>query len=189
MSTGSEYLRDLTQRFTDLKAFADRAVAQIPDEGLWVTLDPESNSIGILMRHLAGNMRSRWRDFLTTDGEKPDRHRDGEFEVPPEPSRAALLADWESAWTLLFSELGRLTPADLDRSVTARHEPMSVVSAVNRQFGHAAGHIGQIVLLAKHLQSGRWQTLSIPRGQSEAFNEKMRQKFQAPPAGERSPKA
>jgi hypothetical protein len=186
MSTGSEYLRDLTQRFTDLKTMADRAIAQVPEGALWATLDPESNSIGVLVRHLAGNMRSRWRDFLTTDGEKPDRHRDGEFQAPDDRSREALVADWESGWALLFAELARLTPADLDRTVTARHEPMSVVSAVNRQFGHAALHIGQIVLLAKHTRSDAWQTLSIPRGQSEAFNEKMRQKFQ--PSGERSSK-
>jgi hypothetical protein len=187
MSTGSEYLRDLTQRFTDLKTMADRAVAQVPDGALWATLDPESNSIGVLVRHLAGNMQSRWRDFLTSDGEKPDRQRDREFQAPDDQSRAAILADWESAWALLFSELGRLTAADLDRTVTARHEPMSVVSAVNRQFGHAAQHIGQIVLLAKHSRAGAWQTLSIARGQSEAFNEKMRQQFQ--PSAGRGPKA
>ena len=182
MSTGSEYLRDLTQRFADQKALADRAIAQVADEALWAALDPESNSIGVLMRHLAGNMRSRWRDFLTTDGEKPDRQRDREFEPPADRSRAALLADWESGWALLFSELSHLTPADLDRSVTARQEPMSVVSAVNRQYGHAALHIGQIILLAKHVQSGAWRTLSIARGQSEAFNETMRQKFQRSPS-------
>jgi hypothetical protein len=182
MSTGSEYLRDLTQRFADQKVLADRAIAQVADEALWAALDPESNSIGVLMRHLAGNMRSRWRDFLTTDGEKPDRHRDQEFESPADRSRASLLADWESGWALLFSELGRLTPADLDRSVTARHEPMSVVSAINRQYGHAAQHIGQIILLAKHIRSGAWRTLSIGRGQSEAFNEAMRQKFQRSPS-------
>jgi hypothetical protein len=181
MSTGSEYLHDVTQRFKDQKAFADRAIAQVGDDALWAALDPESNSIGVLMRHLAGNMRSRWRDFLTTDGEKPDRQRDREFEPPADRSRAALLAEWESGWALLFSELARLTPADLDRSVTARHEPMSVVSAVNRQYGHAAQHIGQIILLAKHIRSGAWQTLTIGRGQSEAFNDIMRQKFQRSP--------
>jgi hypothetical protein len=178
MSTGAEYLQDVAKRFAQHKELADRAIAQVPDDGLWVSLDPESNSIGVLVRHLAGNIRSRWRDFLTSDGEKPDRHRDQEFQAPNERSRASLLADWESAWALLFQELAKLTTADLEKSVTARHEPMSVVSAINRQFGHAAQHIGQIILLAKHLQTGAWRTLSIERGQSEAFNEMMRQKFQ-----------
>src|SRR5262249_5875783 len=98
MSTGSEYLKDAAQRFTDYKALADRAIAQLTDDALWFSLDPESNSVGLLMRHLAGNMRSRWRDFLTSDGEKPDRHRDTEFQAPSDPSRAAILADWESGW-------------------------------------------------------------------------------------------
>jgi hypothetical protein len=177
MSTGSEYLKDAAQRFTDYKSLADRAIAQLPDDALWVTLDPESNSVGLLMRHLAGNMRSRWRDFLTTDGEKPDRHRDAEFNAPSDTSRAAILADWESAWAQLFAELKSLQPADLDRTTTARHEPMTAVSAINRQLMHAALHIGQIIFLAKHLKTGAWKTLSIERGQSEAFNEMMRQKF------------
>ena len=161
MSTGSEYLRDASQRFTDYKALADKAIAQVSDEALWATLDPESNSIGVLMRHLAGNLRSRWRDFLTTDGEKPDRNRDGEFVTPADRSRAAILDDWESGWAVMFSELAGFEPTDLDRTVTARHEPMSVVSAVNRQLMHAALHIGQIIFLAKHLRSGTWQTLKI----------------------------
>lgn len=178
MSTGSEYLRDALQRFTDAKAGADRAIAQLPDDALWVRLDPESNSVGLLMRHLAGNMRSRWRDFLTTDGEKPDRHRDREFVEPADRSRAAILADWESGWAQLFSELTMLTPEDLDRTTRARHEPMSAVSAINRQLMHAALHIGQIVFLAKHFRTGSWKTLSIERGQSAAYNEIMRQKFE-----------
>lgn len=177
MSTGSEYLADLTRRFGDLKTMADRAIAQVPDDALWVPIDPESNSIGILIRHLAGNMRSRWRDFLTSDGEKPDRHRDREFEAPSDQSRAALLGEWESGWALLVAEMGRLTPADLERSVMVRYEPISVISAINRQYGHAAQHIGQIILLAKHIKADGWQTLTIPRGQSDALNEKMRQKF------------
>lgn len=178
MSTGSEYLRDALQRFTDAKAGADRAIAQLPDEALWVALDPESNSVGVLMRHLAGNMRSRWRDFLTTDGEKPDRHRDQEFVEPSDRSRAAILADWESGWAQLFSELKTIKPEDLERTTHARHEPMSALSAINRQLMHAALHIGQIVFLTKHLRTGSWKTLSIERGQSDAYNEIMRQKFQ-----------
>src|SRR5262249_33028835 len=124
------------------------------------------------------NMRSRWRDFLTSDGEKPDRHRDTEFQAPSDPSRAAILADWESGWAQLFAELKSLKPEDLDRTTTARHEPMSAISAINRQLMHAALHIGQIIFLAKHLKTGAWKTLSIERGQSDAFNEMMRQKFQ-----------
>lgn len=178
MSTGSEYLRDALQRFTDAKAGADRAIAQLPDAALWVALDPESNSVGVLMRHLAGNMRSRWRDFLTTDGEKPDRHRDQEFVEPADRSRAAILADWESGWAQLFSELKTIRPEDLERTTHARHEPMSAISAINRQLMHAALHIGQIVFLAKHLRTGSWKTLSIERGQSDAYNEIMRQKFE-----------
>jgi len=181
MSTGSEYLKDAFGRFSDYKGLADKAIAQLPDDALWVTLDPESNSVGLLMRHLAGNMRSRWRDFLTTDGEKADRHRDQEFVVPADRSRAAILADWESGWAQLFSELKSLRPEQLERTTTARHEPMSAVSAINRQLMHAALHIGQIIFLAKHLRTGAWKTLSIERGQSDAFNETMRQKFQGSP--------
>lgn len=178
MTIADEYLRDTRKRFTDLRTQAERAIAQISDEALFFTLDAESNSIAVLVRHLAGNMRSRWRDFLTTDGEKPDRHRDREFDTPADRSRAALMADWASGWQVLFDELGRLTPADLDRIVTVRHEPMSVVSAINRQLTHSASHIGQIVMLAKHLASGGWQTLTIPRGQSEQFNDAMRKRLE-----------
>lgn len=177
MSTADDYLSDVASRFRDLKSLADRAIAQAPDAGLFQALDPASNSIAVLMRHLGGNMRSRWRDFLTTDGEKPDRHRDGEFEAPPHETRTALAADWESGWACLFEELGRLTPADLTRTVTVRHEPLTVVSAINRQLSHAAMHVGQIVMLARHAAPGTWQALSIPRGQSDAFNETMKRRF------------
>jgi len=170
----------VTRRFQDLKSLADRAIAQAPDAALFTAIDPASNSIAVLMQHLAGNMRSRWRDFLTSDGEKPDRHRDGEFEAPPNQTRAAMLKDWESGWGELFTELERLRPADLERTVTVRHEPLTVVSAINRQLSHAAMHIGQIVMLARHAAPGTWKTLSIPRGQSEAFNENMKKEFGNP---------
>ena len=176
MSIATDYLHDIAGRFRQFKTQADQAIAQAADEDLFRVLDPDSNSIAILMRHLAGNMRSRWVGFLTTDGEKPDRRRDQEFEAPPVPTRAALLEDWESGWACLFTELATFTPADLERTVTARHEPMSVVSAVNRQLAHAALHIGQIIMLAKHFKSGAWKTLTIPRGQSEQYNEEMRKK-------------
>jgi hypothetical protein len=177
MSISEEYLHDAAKRFTDLKSLADRAIGRVPDADLFRALDPESNSVGVLMGHLAGNMRSRWRDFLTTDGEKPDRHRDREFEAPADRRREAVLADWESGWACLFDELGRLGPADLARTVLTRHEPSSVVSAINRQIVHAASHIGQILMLAKHFAAGTWHSLSIPRGQSEAFNEEMKRRF------------
>jgi len=177
MSTADDYLSDVARRFRDLKSMADKAVAQAPDDGLFRPLDEASNSIAVLMQHLAGNMRSRWRDFLATDGEKPDRHRDREFEPPPVATRAAVVADWESGWACLFDELGRLGPADAARTVMVRHEPMTVVSAINRQLAHAALHVGQIVMLARHAAPGTWQALSIPRGQSDAFNETMKQRF------------
>src|SRR5579862_1702868 len=177
MSTGQEYLKDVAERFHQFKDQADRAIAQASDDDLFRTLDPESNSIAVLMRHLAGNMRSRWVQFLTSDGEKPDRHRDQEFQIPADTTPEALHADWESGWKCLFDELSTLTPADLEKTVLTRHEPTSALSAINRQLGHAALHIGQMIMLAKHFRSGAWQTLTIPRGQSEAFNEQMRKKF------------
>jgi Protein of unknown function (DUF1572) len=177
MSIASEYLKDMADRFHQYKTQADQAIAQVSDEDLFRVLDPESNSIAVLMRHLAGNMRSRWVAFLTTDGEKPDRRRDQEFEAPPVRTRAALTADWESGWTRLFDELATFTSADLERTVTARHEPMSVVSAVNRQLGHTALHTGQIILLAKHFAGGAWTAITIPKGRSSAYNEEMRKKF------------
>lgn len=128
------------------------------------------NSIALIVKHMAGNMRSRWTDFLTTDGEKPDRHRDTEFENPP-ATRAAVLEAWEQGWALVFGALEPLTDADLTRTITIRGEPHSVMQAVNRQIAHYALHIGQIVFLAKHLQASNWQSLSLPRGQSAAFNE------------------
>jgi hypothetical protein len=177
MSVPSDYLSDVAQRFRDLKSLAERAIAQAPDAGLFDALDPASNSIAVLMQHLAGNMRSRWKDFLTTDGEKPDRHRDQEFEAPRAPTRAAIVADWESGWAMLFDELGRVRAEDMSRMVKVRHEPLTVVSAINRQLSHAAMHVGQIVMLARHAAPENWKSLSIPRGESEAFNKKMAEKF------------
>ena len=142
MSIATEYLSDMAGRFRQYKTQADQAIGQVTDEALFQLLDPEANSIAMLMRHLGGNMRSRWVAFLTTDGEKPDRRRDHEFEAPPVHTRAAVVEDWESGWDCLFKELATLAPADLERTVTARHEPMSVVSAVNRQLGqHTALHV------------------------------------------------
>jgi hypothetical protein len=134
-----------------------------------LAIDPESNSIAIIVKHLAGNMRSRWTDFLTTDGEKPDRNRDSEFDAPP-ATRAALMELWEAGWQRVFTALEPLNDSDLERTVYIRNEPHSVMQAINRQVAHYALHIGQIIFLAKHLQSSRWVSLSIPRGKSGDFN-------------------
>jgi hypothetical protein len=155
-----------------IKQLADKSIAQLEDEQLWKAIDPEANSIAVLMRHMAGNMRSRWTDFRTTDGEKPDRHRDREFEPPP-PDRAALLAEWEEGWARVFSALAPLTDQDLQDTVYIREEPHSIYQAISRQVAHYAGHAYQILLLAKHFKGPDWRTLSIPRGQSEEFNRMM----------------
>ncbi len=167
----TSYIKDSIDLFRYYKKLGERAMAQCPDEGLFTTLDAESNSIAIIVKHLAGNMRSRWTDFLTTDGEKPDRNRDTEFEEPPK-TRAELLELWEHGWKYLFDALEPLTDAALTRTVTIRTEPHSVMQAINRQIAHYAHHVGQIVFLAKHLTAkgtGKWETLSVPRGQSKQF--------------------
>ena len=161
--------------FRYYKKLGDRAMAQCPDEALFVTLDPESNSIAIIVKHLSGNMRSRWMDFLTTDGEKPDRRRDTEFETPP-ATRVELMEMWERGWKYLFDALEPLTEADLTRSVTIRTEPHSVMQAINRQVAHYAHHVGQILFLAKHLtftKTGKWESLSVARGKSAEINAKV----------------
>ena len=155
------------------KKMAEGAMAQVTDDQLFAALDPEMNSIALIVKHMAGNMRSRWTDFLTTDGEKPDRHSDTEFENPPS-TRVAILEAWERGWALVFEALEPLSDADLARTVTIRGEPHSVMQAINRQIAHYAMHIGQIIFLAKHLQASNWQSLSVPRGQSAAFNEKVK---------------
>lgn len=171
----TSYLRDSIGLFHYYKKLADRAMAQCPDEALFTTLDAESNSIAIIVKHMSGNMRSRWRDFLISDGEKPDRNRDTEFENPPK-TRAELVALWESGWKYVFDALEPLTEADLTRTVTVRTEPHSVMQAVNRQIAHYTHHIGQILFLAKHLtvvKTGKWESLSVPRGKSAEMNAKV----------------
>ena len=163
MSVASAYLDDVRLQFRKLKKLAEDALAQVSDDGLLVALDAESNSIAVIVKHMAGNLRSRFTDFLTTDGEKPDRNRDGEFEIHGRPSRRDILADWESGWTCLFAALESLQPEDLLLEVTVRGEALSVVQALDRQMTHHAYHVGQIVFLAKHLRSTDWKTLSIPR--------------------------
>jgi hypothetical protein len=162
-----------------IKKLADKSIAQLDDDQLWVTLDPEANSVAVLIRHLAGNMRSRWTDFLTTDGEKPDRHRDQEF-FNDRRDRAALLAEWEDGWQRVFAAIDPLTDADLQEVVYIRQEPHSIYKAISRQVAHYAGHAYQILFIAKHLKGADWKTLSVPRGQSEEFTRRMVAKAHAP---------
>ena len=163
MPAADAYLDDVRLQFRKLKKLAEDALAQVKDEELNVTLDTESNSLAVIMKHMAGNLRSRFTDFLTTDGEKPDRNRDGEFEIEGNPSRPTAFADWESGWTRLFETLNALTPADLLQDVHVRGERLSVIQALDRQMTHHAYHVGQIVFLAKHLRSADWKNLSMPR--------------------------
>jgi hypothetical protein len=165
----AHYLNEARRQFRGYKRLGEGAIAQLKDEDLFVTLDPESNSVAILIKHLAGNMRSRFTDFLTTDGEKPDRHRDQEFEMNTN-SRADVMRWWEDGWVRVFSALEALKPDDLMCTVTIRSEPHTVLQAINRQLAHYAMHVGQIVFLAKHLRSDEWKSLSIPRGKSEEVN-------------------
>jgi hypothetical protein len=165
-------MEDALKILHQYKSMAEKAIDQVSDDELTQTLDSESNSIALIVKHMVGNMRSRWTDFLTSDGEKPDRNRDTEFETPPS-TRAALMQTWESGWKLVFDALEPLTDADLVRTVYIRTEPHSVMQAVNRQIGHYACHIGQIVFLAKHFRSSEWKSLSIPRGKSAEFAAKV----------------
>jgi hypothetical protein len=157
------YLDDVTAQFAKMRKLAEDAIAQVGDDDLLATLDAESNSIAVVMKHMAGNLRSRFTDFLTTDGEKPDRNRDSEFEIDGRPRRAAIMADWEGGWACLFETLAKLTPDALLRDVYIRGEVHSVLQALNRQLTHHSYHVGQIVFMAKHLRSAEWKTLSLPR--------------------------
>jgi hypothetical protein len=158
-----DYLDETLMELQRLKDLADKAVAQINDRDFFATLDPESNSIAVIVKHMAGNMRSRWTDFLTSDGEKPNRNRDGEFEIEVRDSKEGLLKRWEIGWGCLFEAIGLLKPGDLDRTVQIRGKPLSVLQAINRQLSHYAYHVGQIVFLAKHFSGERWHSLSVPR--------------------------
>lgn len=170
-SLAEHYIENVTGEFRGLKRLADKAAAQVSDEEFFRVIDPESNSVALIMKHMAGNMRSRWTDFLTSDGEKPDRRRDSEFLIEGE-DRRAVEEKWEAGWRALFDALAQLRGEDLMRHVQIRREPHTVVEAVNRQLTHYGEHVGQIIFLAKHLKSSGWKTLSIPRGMSEAFNKK-----------------
>lgn len=169
----TSYLEESLAVFRQYKKLGERAFLQVADSDLCKTIDAESNSIAIVVKHIAGNMRSRWTDFLTTDGEKPNRHRDTEFDAPP-ATREEMLKLWEDGWQLVFTALEPLTDADLSRTVLIRNEPHSVMQAINRQIAHYSMHIGQIVFLAKHLAAEHWTSLSVPRGKSGEFNVKVK---------------
>jgi hypothetical protein len=182
----SHYLDEVRRQFRGHKRLAERAFAQLKDDELFVTLDPESNSVAIIIKHLAGNMRSRFTDFLTADGEKPDRYRDQEFEMNAATNRADVMRWWEEGWARVLSAMEALKPEDLMRTVTIRGEPHTVLQAINRQVAHYAYHVGQIVFLAKHLRSSEWKSLSIPRGRSDEFNRKAIAERKPGPSGPRA---
>jgi len=172
-SPTQHYLADAIRTFRDYKKLAERAFAQVNDEDFFKTLDPESNSIAVNIKHMAGNMLSRWTDFLTTDGEKPERDRDMEFEMLPNTMKADLLAYWERGWKCVFDAVEPLRPDDLMRTVRIRGQDHTVIQAINRQLAHYAYHVGQIVFLAKHFKSSEWQSLSVPRNTSAEFNARL----------------
>jgi hypothetical protein len=165
----THYLEEARRQMRGYKRMGEGAMAQLSDHDFFLTLDPESNSVAILVKHLAGNMRSRFTDFLTSDGEKPDRFRDREFEVSGAITRADVLHWWEEGWACVLGTMEALDSEEVMRAVTIRGEPHTVLQAINRQIAHYAAHVGQIVFLAKHLRSSDWKTLTIPRGKSEEF--------------------
>lgn len=166
-------IEEMRSRFKAQRTMVEKAVAQVGDEALFAALDEEANSIAVIMQHMGGNLRSRFTDFLTADGEKPDRDRDGEFVTVAGATREDVMARWEAGWRALEATLAALRPDDLLRTVTIRGEPMPVVQALGRAVTHQAQHAGQVVLLAKHLAGATWKTLSVPRGQSAAYNAEM----------------
>ena len=165
----AHYLDEIKRQLRGHKRMAESAIAQLSDEDLFKQIDPEANSIAIIIKHIAGNARSRFTDFLTSDGEKPDRFRDREFELTTSTSREEVMRWWEEGWSYVFSTLNALKPEDIDHNITIRQEPHTVMQALNRALAHYAQHVGQIVFLAKHLRGSQWQTLSIPRGKSEEY--------------------
>jgi uncharacterized damage-inducible protein DinB len=169
-NAADNYLADAIRSFRSYKRLAERALDQVSNDEFFAQIDEESNSLAVIVKHIAGNLRSRWTDFLTTDGEKPDRYRDTEFELIGD-TRESLMQYWDTGWQTLFDALQPLSADDLSTTVTIRGEPHTVVEAINRQLTHYAYHVGQIVFLAKHLRSADWKTLSVPRNRSAQFNE------------------
>ncbi len=184
-SIGQHYLEDALQTFRDYKQLGERAFAQLDDADFFRTIDDESNSISIIIKHLAGNMISRWTDFLTTDGEKPERNRDMEFVMLPETTKEEMLAYWEKGWACTFAAIEPLTPDDLLRTVTIRGQDHTVIQAITRQVAHYANHVGQIVYLVKHFKAGDWQSLSVPKNKSAEFNVYLKDKMASPDSSTR----
>jgi Protein of unknown function (DUF1572) len=181
-SIGQHYLDDALKTFRDYKKLAERAFAQISDEDFFRTIDDESNSIAVNMKHMAGNMLSRWSDFLTTDGEKPERDRDMEFVMLPETTKDDLWAYWQKGWKCTLDAIEPLKQEDLMRTITIRGQDHTVIQAINRQLAHYAYHVGQIVYLAKHFKSSEWQSLSVPKNKSAEFNVYLKEKMKSSPA-------
>jgi hypothetical protein len=169
MDIQTVYLDDILRTYRNYKALGEGAFAQVSDADLHTLVDPDANSIAVIARHVSGNLRSRFTDFLTTDGDKPGRNRDAEFETPPDGTRAAILDDWHGAWTVVLASIQALTPDDLTRTVHIRGEAFHVIEALNRSATHTAYHVGQMVLLAKHFTGPHWRSLSIPKGKSGDF--------------------
>jgi hypothetical protein len=165
-SVGAAYVKDVLRQYRLYKGYVDKALPRVPDKDLHTELDANSNSIAIIIKHVSGNLRSRFRDFLTADGEKPDRLRDTEFEMPERASRDEMLRWWEDAWTIVFGAIEALTPEDLGRTITIRGEGYLVIEALNRSVAHTASHVGQIVYLARHFAGDTWTSLTIPKGAS-----------------------
>ena len=176
MDSAAAFLDEAFRNFRGTKRLAEGAMNQLRDNEFFIALDPEANSIAIIVKHLAGNMRSRFTDFLTTDGEKPDRNRDQEFIMDANTTRDDVMRWWEAGWKHVFDAVAQLKPEDVSRTVTIRGEPHTVMQALTRQLAHYAYHCGQIVFLAKHFRSSEWNTLSIPRNKSAEVNARMAQK-------------
>jgi uncharacterized damage-inducible protein DinB len=172
------YRDDAVKSFRTYKTMGEKAMDQVSDDEFFTAIDAEANSIGVIVKHVAGNLVSRWTDFLTSDGEKPDRDRDSEFEMIAD-TRASLMEFWERGWSTLFAAIEPLTPADFSRTVTIRTEPHTIAEALNRQMTHYAYHIGQIVLLAKHFRGADWNTLSVPKNRSAEFNQLLTERRRA----------
>ena len=181
----THYLEDSIASLRAYKKLADKAIAQLDEDEFFITLDEEANSIAVIMKHMAGNMFSRWTDFLTSDGEKPDRNRDMEFVIEPKTGKEDVLAYWEKGWQRVFETLEPLRAEDLGKKVLIRGEEHTVIQAINRQLMHYANHIGQIIFLAKHFRSSEWTSLSIPRNKSHDFNKFLQGQGAVADTGER----